>query len=227
MSTSYRETIAGFLGRPGLDRSERHLCWISIFVSLGEMDGLRDSLVAALGDDLAPEAIREAILQNYLFVGYPRVINALVLLKAVCEERGSAFPAAVAAEEDYSDWRRWEERGEKLCRTIYGDRYDRLRQRIGELHPLLARWMVVEGYGKVLAREGLPGQVREKIVISVLASQGVWRQLRSHILGAYRLGITEEEIRAIIVQSAPFLPVDRVRSALRILDESPAREVAD
>ncbi len=49
--------------------------------------------------------IREAILQSYLFIGYPKVINGLFLLKDICTRLGHDYPDEAKAMEDYSNWR--------------------------------------------------------------------------------------------------------------------------
>lgn len=227
MTNTYRGKITDYLDRPGLERPFRHLCWIASFVSLGEMESLDEAVVTALREGIPPDTIREAILQSYLFVGYPRVINALFLLKGTCGELGIEYPSGAVAPEDYPGWTAWEERGSDLCRTIYGGSYDRLQERIGELHPLLARWMIVEGYGKVLSRDGLPIRLREMLVLSILISQGVWRQLHSHIIGGFHLGITRDETGEIIDQLTPFLPAERIGRARELLDELSGGEDRD
>ena len=47
-------------------------------------------LVLARGAD--PAQLREAILQSYLFVGYPRVINALAVLRELCGDASASGP---------------------------------------------------------------------------------------------------------------------------------------
>jgi len=218
MKRPYREQVAGYLVRPGLDRTSRHLGWITALVSLGDEDIISPAIACGLEDDLLPRMIQEAILQTYLFAGYPKVINGLILLNGLCAGSGLDYPVNGGTDEDYPYWPQWEKRGESLCRSIYGDRFDRLQAMIEGLHPSLARWMIVEGYGKVLGRDGLPRDLREILVVSVLTSQGVWRQLRSHLLGGLHLGVTREALREIVIQLRPFISPDQVEKALDILD---------
>jgi alkylhydroperoxidase/carboxymuconolactone decarboxylase family protein YurZ len=215
----YRETIAPFLERPGIRPGDRHLAWIASALALGGEDLLRDALGAALEGGVPAEEVREAIVQSYLFVGYPRVINGLILLREACGAVGVDFPDS-RLEEDYAAWESWAERGERLCRTVYGSRFERLEERIAGLHAPLARWMIVEGYGKVLGGKVLPPRRRQLLVVSVLAAQGAWRQLRSHLLGGLHLGLSGGELRALLEQIAPFLPGDRGRRALELCTET-------
>ncbi len=224
MTISYRFKISRYIERPGLDRRARHLCWISSLVATGDESNLRQAIIMGVRDDVSLRMIREAILQSYLFVGYPRVINSLFLLKGLCAELDLDYPSETGSIEDYPDWGKWESRGEDLCRRVYGHSYENLQDRIVSLHPLVARWMIVEGYGKVLSRDGLSPELREMLVVSVLASQGVWRQLRSHLKGGLNLGVSATELREAISQLSPFLPADQVEYALKLFEDQIDRE---
>lgn len=136
----------------------------------------------------------EVVLQTHLFAGYPRTINAL----AVVHELGVSVP--LADENRGPD--AWSRDGTALCRAIYGDAYQPLRSRIATLHPVLDRWMVETGYGRVLSRDGLTPRERELCVLAVLAGQNVAPQLRSHLRGALHVGAQAAECRAVLDQTA-------------------------
>ena len=217
----YREKIAPFLGRPGVPAGDRHLGWICALLALDDEGMLGASIASALEAGVPAAEARHAIVQSHLFVGYPRTINGLIRLRGECRVAGVSWPDS-ALEEDYGAWAAWEERGERLCRTIYGERFERLQARIAGLHAPLARWMILEGYGKVLGAGGLAPRRRQRLVVSVLAAQGAWRQLRSHLLGGLHLGLTAAELRASLEQLAPLLPGDRGGRALECWEESMA-----
>jgi len=64
----------------------------------------------------------------------------------------------------------------------------KLRANVAAIHPALDRWMVSEGYGKVLGRPGLDLVHRELCIVGLLAA-GVWDdQLYSHLRGALLAG---------------------------------------
>ena len=107
-------------------------------------------------------AAEEVLLQGYLFLGYPAVLRAWAMWRTIAG--GSAV--AVAPEESRADWA---ERGAQVCARIYGGAYERLRQNVAGLHPDLERWMVEEGYGKVLGRPGLDLKERELCIVALLA----------------------------------------------------------
>lgn len=129
--------------------------------------------------------IEEALLQVYLFAGYPRAIEALTVLSRTWPSRGR--PAGIPS-------RSWPILGERLCRRVYGGAYARMRANIKQAHPDLDHWMVHEGYGKVLSRPGLDSVSRELCAIGVLAAIRAPRQLAAHLRGARNVGATAADI---------------------------------
>ncbi|HSG81165.1 MAG TPA: carboxymuconolactone decarboxylase family protein [Gemmatimonadota bacterium] len=144
--------------------------------------------------------VEEALLQSYLFLGFPAAIEALRRWR----NGGDRKPAAVTDE----DPALWLERGEETCAVVYGDHYEQLRRNIALFHPDLDRWMVMEGYGKVLGRPDLDLAVRELLIVAMLVVQGESgrRQLRSHLKGALNAGASAEDVETTIQRSAAFAP---------------------
>jgi 4-carboxymuconolactone decarboxylase len=150
-------------------------------------------LITDLRLALDREMLREAILQTYLFDGYPTALEGMGLLADVWPEDPRPIETG-----EFSDWERWRNRGNDLYRRIYGEGVaERLQQRAFQLSPELARWMIVEGYGKVLGRGVLELADRELIIIALLTVKRRPRQLHSHLRGAIRLGVPRETIREL------------------------------
>jgi 4-carboxymuconolactone decarboxylase len=141
--------------------------------------------------------LEEALLQVYLFAGYPRAIEALGLMakswpKERRPNRPRNEPATSASKE------RWRTQGERLCRRVYGKNFEKLHANVREAHPDLADWMIWEGYGKVLSRPGLDGMTRELCTTAALAALDAPRQLRAHVRGALNLGARVTQIRSAV-----------------------------
>jgi len=177
--------------------------------------GLEKPLVAevrrALASGVPPADLREALLQTYLFAGFPRAINALSLLDREAPDRASI------PRERPKTVRAWRRRGERLCRTVYGPDYPAMMRNMVRAHPDLAEWILVEGYGKTLARPFLTLRERELIVGPTLAALGAWRQLPSHLGGALRAGASPDEVAAVFRASKGAVPAAAVARALREL----------
>lgn len=170
----------------------------------GDSLALEESLEQA-SRDASPLQVEEVLLQSYLFLGYPAALNALAQWRALSTE-----PAPDPVEED---WAGWAARGAAVCRTVYGGQYDRLRDNVRALHPDLERWMVTEGYGKVLGRPGLSLRNRELCIVGLLAVLGFATQLYSHLRGALNVGAEVEAVQEALEQVDLFL-------------EEPTRKVA-
>jgi len=154
---------------------------------------MRSTMSEAI-EDVDPDAVDEIILQSYLFAGFPRALNAARAWRAV-----SGRPAPDQDEEaSAKDLAAWRKRGEKTCAVIYGDHYEKLRENIRALHPALDEWMIVDGYGKVLARPGVDLRTRELCVVAACAVSGQQRQLHSHLHGALNAGSSAGEVAAVL-----------------------------
>ncbi len=158
---------------------DRALVGLSAALGLGVPEGVERRVVQAA--ERAPAlAVEETILQSYLFVGFPGALNALMVWRKV---RPEATPQI-----EGSDPGRWRERGERVCREVYGTAYEGLRRNVASMHPDVDLWMLTEGYGKVIGRPGLELAVRELCIVAILAVQHAPRQLHSHLRGALQVG---------------------------------------
>ena len=150
---------------------------------------IRDALERA-ATEVTDVEVEEALLQSYLFLGYPTVLNAFKMWR---ELRGEA--AEESPDPGDEPWAEWADRGATILGTVYGGQGDRLRSNVRRLHPDLERWMVVEGYGKVLGRSGLALVDRELCVVAILAVTGAIPQLYSHLRGTLNVGASIEQVR--------------------------------
>jgi 4-carboxymuconolactone decarboxylase len=153
--------------------------------------------------------VEEALLQSYLFLGFPAAIEGFRRWR-----RHSREPPPATDE----GWDLWLERGERVCASVYDGKYEQLRKNIARFHPDLDRWMVVEGYGKVLGRPGLSLDVREMCIVAMLVVQGEGsrRQLRSHLRGALNVGVPAEEVEETIRRAVAFAPPENGTLALKV-----------
>lgn len=176
---------------------------ISIFGATGDENRLRAAIGDALGDGVHPDEAREALLQTYLFAGYPRAINALGVLADTLGDRTGRSGHGDTPEEPVEEPQILEEKGLELMRLIYGRSLENLLSNMRVLHPDLARWIVREGYGKVLTRPGLSVRDRELCVVAILRALGCDRQLEAHRRGAQNAGASDLEISRAVELATP------------------------
>ncbi len=110
-------------------------------------------------------------------------------------------------------------RGTPLCETIYGGIFQKMSETAISLSPDLYSWMIIEGYGKTLSRNGAPIVLRELATVGILAVLGWQRQLFSHIRGAINVGATADEVlHAVYV--CHFLAESKYAVALETFNEA-------
>lgn len=171
--------------------------WDALVALSAALGARRPGEVAAAlrraASDADPVQVEEALLQSHLFVGYPSALNAFAAWREI-----SGAPPPQATEDAAS----WEERGAAVCRTVYGGQYEGLRANVRRLHPDLERWMVNEGYGKVLGRPGLALAERELCIAALLAALDAPKQLYSHLRGALNAGASPAQVERALERAA-------------------------
>lgn len=183
---------------PPLSAEREALVVVSAALACRDEARLAEALRRAARDADA-DAVEEVILQSYLFLGYPAALNGFALWREI-SGREALVPA--------TDQDVWETRGEDVCQVVYGGQYEGLRANIGRLHPDMERWMVTEGYGKVLGRPGLDLATRELCIVALLAVLDVPRQLYSHLRGALNVGASVDEVSGALEIALPLCTGD-------------------
>jgi len=108
------------------------------------------------------------------------------------------------------------ERGMKVRREVLGDAHvDRAiagaKPLTAEFQDLLTRY----AWGEIWARPGLDRKVRSCITIAMLVALGREEELALHLRGALNNGVTENEIKEVLLQSAVYCGVPAANSAFR------------
>ena len=184
--------------------------------------GARNRAALSITIDTAAEQAdvaeaEEALLQCYLFVGYPVALQALAMWR---ERTGNVAPEKPRPD----DCKKRQARGEKVCETVYAGQYGKLRQNIAKLHPDMERWMLEEGYGKVLSRPGLDLKMRELCIVGVLVGLDAPQQLYSHLRGALNAGATPEEVETAVEIAAGHSSLAAKENARKVWNELKAKK---
>ena len=155
--------------------------------------------------------IYEALLQNYLFTGYPSALVSLKLLKEF-------YPSKILMKAADMNLYHFRKSGEINCRKVYGDKFEKLLRNIKKFSPDLAEWLVLEGYGKVFERKGLSFNEREQCAVAVLTVLKFEEQLYSHIIGAFKAGSSFKVIKNLITKLDLLKGKNQSNFGLRILN---------
>jgi 4-carboxymuconolactone decarboxylase len=112
------------------------------------------------------------------------------------------------------------ETGIKIRREVLGDAHvdAAIAKRNAfseEFQNLITRY----AWGEIWTRPGLPRQTRSLITVAMLVALNREEELRLHLRAALRNGVTQEEIREALLQSAIYCGVPAANSAFRIAQD--------
>jgi 4-carboxymuconolactone decarboxylase len=116
------------------------------------------------------------------------------------------------------------ERGMRVRREVLGDEHvdeaiARTTDDTADFQDLITRY----AWGEIWARPGLDRRMRSAITLTALVAQGREHELAMHIRAALRVGLTREEIKEVLLQSAVYCGVPAANRAFalfqRVLEE--------
>lgn len=188
-----------------MDERTRALVRLAASLVGGEADQVEMMDEAAAEDPVGAE---EVLLQSHLFLGYPAALNGLSLWR---RRTGRRSPAPLVESTDI-----WRSRGEEVCRAVYAEHYEALRELMAQIHPDLDRWAVTDGYGKVLGRPGLDLRTRELCIAAQLAGTGASRQLHAHLRGCLHVGASAEDVDGMLDAVRDLIGAEKAREAGRV-----------
>ena len=119
------------------------------------------------------------------------------------------------------------ERGMRVRREVLGDAHvDRAIERTtdftADFQDLITRY----AWGEIWSRPGLDRKLRSAITLAALVALGRDHELAMHIRSALRNGLTPDEIKEVLLQTAIYCGVPDANTAFRIaqrvLDEMAA-----
>jgi 4-carboxymuconolactone decarboxylase len=117
------------------------------------------------------------------------------------------------------------ERGMEVRRAVLGDdHFDRAISRTtdftADFQDLITRY----AWGEIWTRPGLDRRTRSCITLTALVAGGHEHELPLHIRAALRNGLTPEEIKEVLLQTAIYCGVPAANSAFAIAQEVLAGE---
>jgi len=83
---------------------------------------------------------------------------------------------------------------------IFGEGGVEWREKFSEISPDAVDYLMKYCFGAYYCRPGLDIKTRELCTVSALAVQARWPQLKSHIGGALRVGVTKEQVVEVLLQ---------------------------
>ncbi len=118
------------------------------------------------------------------------------------------------------DERQRYEQGMKVRRAVLGDAHvdASLKNRnefSEEFQDLITRY----AWGEIWSRPGLPRQTRSMLTLAMMVALNRPDELRMHLRAALNNGVTREEIREVLLQTAIYCGVPAANSAFHLAQE--------
>src|ERR1700731_5419449 len=99
-------------------------------------------------------------------------------------------------------------RGAEKIGEILGQTPEQVERSLGDVAPQLATYVLETVYGEIYQNPVLDSRTRQIVTVAALATQGnAAAQLRTHIGGALRCGVTRQELIEIMMQLVPYVGV--------------------
>ena len=87
------------------------------------------------------------------------------------------------------------------------------------LAPDFYRYVAASAFGMLWSRPGLAVRDRSLVTVAQLAALGRSDELRAHLRGARNVGITEDELVEVLMQTAIYAGVPAANDALKVAAE--------
>ena len=106
------------------------------------------------------------------------------------------------------------ENGMKMRRKVLGDAYvDRTMKNVTPFNEEFQEMITRHAWGEIWTRPGLPLHNRSLITLAILIALKQTDELRLHLRGALNNGVTRDEIKEVMMQSAIYCGVPAANSA--------------
>jgi 4-carboxymuconolactone decarboxylase len=104
----------------------------------------------------------------------------------------------------------------KVRRSVLGDAWvDRSLANVTPFNKEFQEFITRTAWGEVWTRPGLDRRMRSVGVLSTTIALGAWDEFRLHVRAAINNGLTQEEIKEVISQSAIYSGVPKANHAFK------------
>lgn len=111
-------------------------------------------------------------------------------------------------------------RGMEVRRAVLGDAHvDRSEKSKTELTEEFQDLLTRYAWGEIWTRPGLDRRTRSCITIAMLVALNRGEELTIHLRGALNNGVTREEIKEVLLQTAVYCGVPAANTAFRVANE--------
>ena len=118
------------------------------------------------------------------------------------------------------DERKRYDQGMKVRRAVLGDVHvDRTLKNRTEFNEPFQDLITRYAWGEIWSRPGLPAKTRSLLTLSMLVALNRDQEFRMHVKAALSIGVTRDEIRELLLQTAIYCGVPAANSAFHSAEE--------
>ena len=110
--------------------------------------------------------------------------------------------------------------GLKVRRAVLGETYvERAQAAENEFNSAFQDLITRYAWGEIWTRPGLPRKTRSLITIAMMVALNRGEELKMHIRAALQNGVTREELREVLLQTAIYCGVPAANAAFRLAEQ--------
>jgi 4-carboxymuconolactone decarboxylase len=111
-------------------------------------------------------------------------------------------------------------KGMEVRRAVLGDAHvDKTLKKRSALNEEFQQLITRYAWGEIWTRPGLPRRTRSLATVAMLVALNRPDELRLHMRGALNNGVTQEEIKELLLQTAIYCGVPAANSAFHVAEE--------
>jgi 4-carboxymuconolactone decarboxylase len=109
------------------------------------------------------------------------------------------------------------EQGMKIRRAVLGDEHvDRAAAATTDFNRDFQDFITRNAWGEIWARPGLPRHTRSLLTLAMMIALNRDEEFRMHVRAAFNNGVTRDEIKEVLMQSAIYCGVPAANSAFQM-----------
>jgi 4-carboxymuconolactone decarboxylase len=182
---------------------------------------LKWHIAAALRIGVAPETIREVLVQGIPFAGWPSALNALNAMKETFLEQQLTLEELESVPAAPTDPDTLTEIGRRHGSAVYAD-FPGVERALSEYDHELPGYLTRGPFALIYPRPGLDLRRRELIAVAMLTALQRLPQLAAHIEGAQRVGCTPSETKEVIITMLLYVGWPATLNALEVWQQKNA-----
>src|ERR1039457_4967683 len=115
-----------------------------------------------------------------------------------------------------ADSKRYEE-GMKIRRAVLGDEHvNRAMATATDFNRDFQDFITRDAWGEIWTRPGLPRHTRSLLTLAMMVALNRGEEFRMHVKAAFNNGVTRDQIKEVLLQSAVYCGVPAANSAFHI-----------